>query len=398
MSSTGDVHKVGDEIDVRIAKIVPRGFGLAFAERLTVFVPLAAAGDLVRVRIDRIQKRTAFAEIVAVLEPSTLRIEPRCRYFGKCGGCDLQHISYEDQLNAKVGILRDSFLRIGKVDIPEEIRIIPNPQPFGYRSRVRWHASRDLKAFGYFGRGSHDVIDVETCPILDPVLEDELRRQREGFEWETMWSELAEIVAACGEGGKVSVVTDESDGSAEEIIVSAGGEAYSFSANVFFQGSKAMIGDLIEAALGASVGGSALDLYCGVGLFTLPMARRFKEVTGVEGNFDAVRFAKRNAANAGTANIRFIANSVANFLERGSPASIDLILLDPPRTGAEKGVIDRISKLKPREISYVSCDPSILARDLRVLLGAGYGFQSITVLDLFPQTHHVETVVRLMLR
>ena len=154
---------------------------------------------------------------------------------------------------------------------------------------------------------------------------------------------------------------------------------------------------LLDAALNGASGERALDLYCGVGLFTLPMAKAFGQVIGVEGNERAVEFAKRNVANAGLSNASFAAEGVGDFLAGYELADTDFVLLDPPRAGTEKNVINRIIRLRPKNVSYVACDPSILARDLRRLVDGGYAIDSITAIDLFPQTHHVETVARLSL-
>ena len=163
-------YKTGDLLEVHIEKIVPRGLGLAFAEKLTVFVPLSVSGDDLRVRIVEIKKRTAFAEIVEIKQPGTQRVAPPCEYFGRCGGCDFQQMSYAAQLEAKVGIIRDCLHRIGKIEYEADILVVPSPQEFSYRSRARWHIERDQKAIGYFAPDSHDVIDIASCPILTPEL------------------------------------------------------------------------------------------------------------------------------------------------------------------------------------------------------------------------------------
>jgi 23S rRNA (uracil1939-C5)-methyltransferase len=158
-----------------------------------------------------------------------------------------------------------------------------------------------------------------------------------------------------------------------------------------------LIDELIEAAIGGASGDTAFDLYCGVGLFTVPMARQFGKVVAVEENPAAAELARKNVDNARLANVKIQAKSVAKFLAENQKKKLDLILIDPPRSGTEKHTISAIAALKPQHISYVSCEPSILARDLRMLLDAGYNIEKITALDLFPQTHHVETVVRLSL-
>jgi 23S rRNA (uracil1939-C5)-methyltransferase len=388
-------YKIGDRLEVAIQKIVPQGLGLAFAENLTVFVPLSAAGDKLSVKIFQLKGKTAFAEIESVIEPSPLRIEPPCQYFGKCGGCDFQQMSYESQLSAKLDMIRDSLKRIGKIEFENKMPIIASPKPFEYRSRTQWHLETRQRKIGYFKRNSHDIIDVEHCPILDPTLDNTLKDLRNTLNWDGFWANRAEIEAACGSDGVVSLYSPEIMEPTEDISFTAGDFKYSYSAQSFFQGNQSLIEQLLETALSGARGERALDLYCGVGLFTLPLAKKFSQVIGVEGNERAIEFAKRNAENARLENVSFAAESVGEFLAGHQLDGTDFVLLDPPRTGTEKDVINKIVKLKPHEISYVACDPSMLARDLRQLIDGGYMIVSITALDLFPQTHHVETVVRL---
>jgi len=384
-------------IDVTIEKIVPNGFGLAFAENLTVFVPLSAKGDQLRVRINQLKGKTAFAEIVEILEPSSDRTEPRCRYFGRCGGCNFQQITYAAQLEAKVGIVRDCLTRIGRINYEREIPIVGSPQDYEYRARAGWHLDSREKKFGYFQRKSHDIIDVETCPILAPELEQTLKSFRRNPPWESFWSKIVEVEAATA-GGETSVYSAEMIEPTREISFTANGEKYFYDATSFFQGNSFLIEPLIEIALGAASGKTALDLYCGVGLFTLPLARRFETVVGVEGDEQAIDFAEKNAENARLSNVKFHREDVSGWLKENAKdlKNLNFVLLDPPRSGTEKETIENLLRLKPKQISYVSCEPSTLARDLKVLCANGYSIDSITALDLFPQTHHVETVVRLL--
>jgi 23S rRNA (uracil1939-C5)-methyltransferase len=388
-------YTVGDLIDLKIEKIVPRGFGLAFAEKLTVFVPLSAPGDVVRTRITELKKKTAFAEIVEVLTPGPQRVEPSCVYFGACGGCNFQQLSYNAQLRAKLDIIYDCLKRIGKIEF-DDIAIIPSPREYDYRGRVRWQIDSRAKKFGYFRRDSHEVIDVEGCPVLAPPLEHTLRNIRANMEWGNFPND-SEVVAAGGDGGSVSIRSSVGVEPAMEISFSAAGEGYSFSADAFFQANHSLVPELVELATGGASGKTAFDLYAGVGLFTLPLARKFENVISVEGDGVAVDFAKQNLKNTGLGNVRVIRSGVGQFLAE-TAARPDFVLIDPPRSGTERQTIGEIAKLAPVHISYVSCEPSILARDLRQLLDAGYSIDSMTALDLFPQTHHVETVVRLSRR
>lgn len=391
----GKHYTAGDTVEVRVEKIVPRGFGLAFAENLTVLTPLTVPGDVVQVRLVEIKKRLAFAEMVEISQPGPKRIHPPCKYFGRCGGCDFQQMSYDAQLSAKVGIIRDCLHRIGKIETASEIQIIGSPHDFRYRSRARWHLDRDKKTIGYFRRDSNEVIDIDLCPILTPGLQSTLEDVREKMDWAKVWSVRAEMDAVTGAAGSASLYSAEMAEPTTELSFAVDGDTYFFSAQTFFQANKFLIESLIETAIGGASGEAAFDLYCGVGLFALPMARKFLKVVAVEGNPVAAQFAKRNIENARLTNVRLVDQGVGRFLSENQKKNLDFILIDPPRSGTEKQTIPAIVKLKPVEISYVSCEPSILARDLRTLLDAGYMIDKITAIDLFPQTHHVETVVRL---
>ncbi len=384
----------GQTIDIEIKKIVPRGLGIAFTKDLTVFVPLSAAGDLLRVRLMQVKGGTAFAEIVEILEPSSGRTDPPCRYFGECGGCDFQHLKYSEQLAAKAAMLIDSLQRIGKIDYQKEIEIFPSPEQFEYRSRAVWHADPCEKTLGYFKRGSHDVVDIENCPIITPELNNVLHDLRQNIDWAS-FSHPRVAIEAASAGGEVSVYSNELIEPTTEIRFTSGGESYKYNARSFFQANQYLVGELVNAVIGGIEGRCAFDLYCGVGLFTIPLARKFERVYGVEGNLDAVEFAKANASDAAVENINFIAESVDGFLESTTGDELDLIVLDPPRSGTEKGTIERIIQLSPAAISFVACDPSVLARDLNILLTGGYEIDFIKLFDLFPQTHHIETIVRL---
>lgn len=390
-------YTTGDVIDVRIEKIVPRGFGLGFSENLTVLVPLTAPGDELRVRIREIKKRMAFADIVEIRRGGPRRIAPPCPLFGTCGGCDFQQISYTAQLEAKVGLIRDCLHRIGKIEFEDDIPIIPSPSEFGYRSRARFHIDRDARTIGYYARDSHEVVNLTACPILTPGLQSTLDYIRDSMDWDLLWDDRSELEAATGDEGRVSIRSSAANEPSAELSFVSGGHKYLFSAEVFFQANKFLIPELIAAALGDARGELAFDLYCGVGLFSLPLASHFNKVLAVEEDPRAVEFAKKNLDAAHLANVKVVSKTVSKFLAENKTKKIDLVLIDPPRAGTEKGTMAAIAALKAPRVSYVSCEPSILARDLRVLLDAGYSIDKMTAIDLFPQTHHVETVVRLSL-
>lgn len=384
-----------EEFTVRIEKLVPNGFGIGFVDGKTIFVTLAATGDLLRVRQWEKRKNVIFAEIVEILEPSPDRVAPRCKHVGVCGGCNFQHLSYEAQLAAKAAIVEDCLRRIGKIELEVPVKIIGSPNPFGYRSRVEWHLDPTRRRFGYFKRSSHDVVDVEECPVLMDELQAKLTSLRSEVEWDMLLDSTPSIEASAVPGD-VSLFSDEVLSPTSEISFKTSHDTYFYDARTFFQGNLSLIEPLIEAAVGGAEGECALDLFCGVGLFTLPLARRFKNVIAVESNQRSIQFLTKNAERAGLSNIDIDEDTVSHWMsECDGNCKVDFVLLDPPRTGGDKLALERIIEFTPRQVSYVSCEPSTLARDLKFLCEAGYKIQEITALDLFPQTHHVETVVRL---
>ncbi|QYO65509.1 class I SAM-dependent RNA methyltransferase [Leptolyngbya sp. 7M] len=386
-------HSIGDEFEIRIERIVPRGLGLGHSGGLTVFVPLAAVGDKLNVRIYEIKGRSAFAEIIEILEPSSDRIDPICEYFGECGGCDLMQLGYAAQLAAKRAMILDCFRRIAKLDQDIEIKMIGSPAQLGYRLRAQWHAEPAAGKIGYYRRNSRSLVNVEKCAVLLPELQAELERQRRTLD--PAIDGKTQIDAAVGSEGLVSTYSNTENKTAKEIYFEFGGERLSFSARTFFQGNRWLIDRLVEEALADASGDLAFDLYSGVGLFTLPLARRFSRVVAVEDNPVAVEFAAKNASLAGLNNIEQRRESVRKFLGSREMPPPEFVLLDPPRSGTERDTIMNLIELAPQRVSFVACEPSILARDLRRFIGSGYSISGVVALDLFPQTHHVETIAHL---
>jgi 23S rRNA (uracil1939-C5)-methyltransferase len=378
------------ELEVEIERIIPGGLGLAHADGKTVFVSLAAPGDRVRARVEREQGNVLFASIQEILTPSLVRIEPPCPYFGRCGGCDFQQLTYEAQLAAKSEMIRDCLRRIARLENVPDIVVTPSPNEWRYRMRAMWQIDQDEQRIGYYERGSRRVCDVVDCAVLRPELQARLEEVR-ATEWSQFPPDLKHLDVVAGEEG-VSFAPAFANFQTRELSLSIRGEVYRYNAEGFFQINPSLLGPLIEFALGDAAGESALDLYSGVGLFTLPLSRQFQRVTAVEANPVAVRFARRNLQDT---DARVIAAGVADWFRNATLRHVDFVLLDPPRAGAESAVIKGILDLHPPQISYVSCDPATLARDLKKLLAGGYTIHSIRGFDLFPQTHHVETVVRL---
>ena len=378
--------------EVEIERILPGGMGLAHAQGKTVFVSLAAPGDRVRVRVERDQGNVLFASIEEILAPSPLRIEPPCPYFGRCGGCDFQQLTYEAQLAAKAEIIRDCLHRIARLENIPEIVVTPSPNNWRYRMRATWQIDEEQRTIGYYERGSRVVCDVADCAVLQPELQAKLEAVR-ATEWYQFPPGLKHLDVVAGENG-VSFAPEFAEFETQELSLTVRGEVYRYNAEAFFQINPSLLGPLIDFALAGAAGKSALDLYSGVGLFTLPLARHFKNVLAVEANPMATRFARRNLESAGLSNARVITATVTDWFRSVPASSADFVLLDPPRAGAESAVIKGILDLHPSGISYVSCDPATLARDLKKLIAGGYTLEAVLGFDLFPQTHHVETVVR----
>jgi 23S rRNA (uracil1939-C5)-methyltransferase len=416
--------------EVEIERLLPGGVGLAHAEGLTLFVSLAAPGDVVRIAIDRVQGKVAFASIVEILTPSPVRIEPPCPYFGRCGGCDFQQLTYDAQLSAKVEIIRDCLHRIAKIEPAVDVSIVPSPDQWHYRARAMWQvdaADPNAPTLGYFERGTNRVCDVEYCAVLTPELQATLEGARTSIRAGDIPERLRDIEAVAGEAA-VSVSPAIGGYQTEIVSRAIGDETYHFSAEAFFQINHGLLVQLIEEAMrtadaGPNIGGAddglagagetkvrgetAIDLYSGVGLFTLPMARRFNRVIAVEGSARATHFARRNLELANRrggdekrpdlGDVEILTARVGEWLKHhsGSFGPVDFLLLDPPRTGCENRDIAGILALHPAQITYVSCDPATLARDLKKLIGGGFTLDSVKAFDMFPQTHHVETVAHL---
>lgn len=358
-----------------------------------VFVALAAPGDLVRVRIVESRKRFARGEIVELLEPGPDRVAARCAFFGRCGGCAWQHLAYPAQLAAKAAIVADALARVGRFEDAGAVPITPSPQAFGYRSRARLVQAGDR--LGYRMRRSHSVCVVDACPVLDPRLEEMLRDPQLPSaagprEWE----------AAVGNEGPPRLAAVDAAG--PPVTWAVAGERLRLSHGVFAQANGLLLERLVSAVLARACARpgdrvSAVELYAGAGLFTLPLSRRFDHLVAVESHPGAVRDLGENLRRAGRSNVVLRPGPVEEVLPRLEIRSPDLLLLDPPRVGVSAEALARIVELGARRVVYLSCDPATLARDLGRLRDDGYRLRGVEAFDLFPQTPHVEALATLEL-
>ncbi|MGC4189990.1 MAG: TRAM domain-containing protein [Thermomicrobiales bacterium] len=385
-------------ITVTIDRIVGDGKGIGFADGKTVFVARTAPGDVVSARVTRAQGKVLHAEIAEIVTPSPMRIEPRVADYEASGGLDLMHIGYADQLAVKASIIADCLRRIAKLDPVPEVDVVASPQEWEYRSRAEFQIDQKTKAVGYFAGQSHRVVDVPESPVLVPTVQLLLSTLRDDMQAGLVPATAREYRAVAGETG--SVLEQTATPNSRMVLQSVGEETYRFAAECFFQGNigvaAKMVQHIIRIAEEAKINpGYALDLYSGVGLFTVPLARLFKRTIAVESYPPATKWAETNIADANLANrARVVTAPVERWLadDRSPLGRVALAVFDPPRTGAGPEVIEALVKLRPAHIAAVSCDPATFARDLRGLLDAGYELVDVQGYDMFPQTHHVEII------
>lgn len=410
-------------------KLVYGGDGLGHWKGRAVFVPFVLPGELLTARIARQNRKVIHALPQAWVETSPERIAAKCPYFTRCGGCHYQHIEYERQLTAKIAILRETLRHIGRIDWSGPIALHPSP-PWAYRNRAQFRLARARTGsleVGYHRAGSHALCAVATCPILSPKLETVLQslnraaaagrlpqnlRQVEAFvdgqddsllltfsgpaladPAEALRSEFAGEIPGLDSLLRFDTASDTREvAGAGSITYRVGENAYRVSHDSFFQVNRFLISEMVQAATAGLEGELALDLYAGVGLFTLPLAKHFARVRAVES--DASAFDDLRANTSGLASTEILAARVEEFLP-GVGEPVDAVVLDPPRAGAGLDVVREIVRLRPRAIVYVSCDPATLARDLAALAAGGFAIEEIHFFDVFPQTYHLETIVRL---
>jgi len=390
-----------EEIELKIEKIVSGGDGFARFEGIPFFVPRGVPGDHLRVRLFERKGDYARAEIVEILTPSKDRREPPCRHFDRCGGCDLQHIEDARQVEWKAAATIETLRRLGRLELrPSQVQIVSG-DAWGYRMRTQLHTTPALHdegverddretapLVGYFGRGSHDLVPVEACPVLVPELEREVVTLGRRLPVDAP----RRIDLALGDHDALSVSPVVGDLPHGEIEATVGDFRYAFDSRCFFQGHRQLLPQLVEHVVGEERGEEAIDLYCGVGLFSLPLAERYSAVTAVESDRLAMRYAQKNARRSTKRNIQLEAKSVETWID-SLPSGVDRVVVDPPRDGLTAkirlGLVDRPAD----RLTYVSCNAATLARDLGVLLTA-YDIQSVALFDLFPQTGHMEIVAQ----
>jgi 23S rRNA (uracil1939-C5)-methyltransferase len=415
---------------VTIEKLIYGGEGLAHHEGQTLFVPFVLPGEAVEFEPIERKKKFLRGRARRVVTPAPERLAPACRHFTDCGGCHYQHIPYEVQLRFKTEILRETLRRVGRIAWDGPITVHPSP-PWGYRNRAQWKvrpaaSGNSALAIGYFRASSNAICAVEECPIISPRLAETLTALREALAKGQFPASLREIEAFVDASDSKLLLNasfanfSASPSSLAEIFrrivpcleslllidtsrdrmeldgpgflrYEAAGTSYRVGHMSFFQVNRFLVEEMAQAVARAAQGGGklALDLYAGVGLFTLPLARQFARVVAVEANPASVRDLMDNIASA-----RGVVEACESDVEpllRGWKDTPDFVVLDPPRPGAAPTALASLTKLAPPRIAYVSCDPSTLARDLAMLIASGYSLEEMNLFDLFPETFHIES-------
>jgi 23S rRNA (uracil1939-C5)-methyltransferase len=431
---------MADELQLSIEKLVYGGEGLAHADGNTVFVPFVLPGEQVRASVRIRKKKLIHANLVEVDKASPSRDKPACPHFRVCGGCHYQHIEIAEQVRLKKEILRETLARLGGVEWPGAIQE-HTAQPYAYRNRAQW-AYRDAtpRAFGYFLPESAHILPIDQCSVLSPRLAETFGQLQDLARSNSLPPGILEIEAfADGADEKIALniaferfgepakamaaqfkralpslesllMLDQSKNRFEldgpgYLIQKAGGFTFRVNHLSFFQVNRFLIEDLLQTMVGEAKGGYALDLYAGVGFFTLPLAKSFSKVVSVDANLAATRDLRQNAEAAGLS-VTSENEHAEEFLKKPQETP-DLVILDPPRAGLGAEAAAALANLGAQEITYLSCDPATLARDLAVLTASArkqetsvvpahkYEIAEVHLFDLFPQTFHIETLVRL---
>jgi tRNA/tmRNA/rRNA uracil-C5-methylase (TrmA/RlmC/RlmD family) len=368
----------GQKISLKIVDIAFGGEGVARIDEFVVFVPFVLVGEEVEAELTEVKKNFARAKLVRVLQSSSERVAAPCPYFGACGGCQYQHIAYETQLRIKHKQIADLFERIGKISHDAVAPVVPCPQPYGYRNRVmirsQWNKPEQKLNIGFVRWDGGLVEEIEECKIAEPPINEQIKHVR---------------AHPPPKGGI-------------KIVLRIRPENWEVPPDSFFQNNFFLLPELVKTARDFLARGKAkhlIDLYCGVGFFGIELADLVDSFVGVEYDQQAIKSARRNSALHQRTNGEFISGDVEQvvpeLLKKFSPDATS-VLLDPPRKGCPRELLELLRRERPAQIIYVSCHPATMARDLNVLCADGvFNLMQVVPLDMFPQTQHVECVAEL---
>ena len=419
-----------NHFQVKIDSMAFKGYGVARIDGKVVFIPYSIKGEEARIEITEEKKSYSMGRLVDILNPSPWRVKSPCPTFGLCGGCQWQHIEYPQQGELKKEILKEMLKRLGGLKEIPPITVAPSSDPYEYRTRVQFKVKG--KTLGYYQEKSHQLVDIERCPIAHPLVNQIIPLLRNAFPSFSQLQEI-EINVSPKEGKGILILHPQKLNQRLEKIVKSflqnalilkglaiqgigrpsmlGEPHLNFTIHLnqhgrernltlrtspgsFFQVNLKQNENLIEKVLeflDARGNEKILDLYAGVGNLTVPLAMVSKQVWGIEENLGAVKDAQFNLESNGIRNCNFIHGKVEDVLENWKGGNPDLLVLDPPRTGA-KTVLDQVVRLKPEKIVYISCEPTTFARDLRLLSNRDYAIHRLALIDMFPQSYHMEVV------
>lgn len=375
------------------------GEAVGRAGDLVTFASLGLAGERVVAEVVERKPRFQRARVTEVLRRSDERVTPPCPIFGTCGGCHWQHASYPEQLRIKTGVLRDQLTRVARITEPTLLEALPSPLQWHYRNRVQLVPVPGTRLVGFMRAHSHDVVPVERCYISDDrineVIADAPWSALDDREWAAV--DEIDIRTAPHQAPLVGVIGRGVEPPSGELAYELGAWRFRVPADAFFQVNLGAAEALLETAiewLAPGAGDHVVDGYGGVGTFAVALAARARAVTVIELPGSAVSAVEQNARLNGVAHVRAIAAPVERAL-RTMRGPVDLVLVDPPRRGCGPEVTAEIVRRAPKRIVYVSCEPSTLARDVRALVEGGYRLVKSRVVDMFPQTFHLESVTLL---
>jgi 23S rRNA (uracil1939-C5)-methyltransferase len=421
------------EIELKIDKLVAGGKGLGRYNNKVYFVKYTAPNEIVRIEVIKEKKDYGEGKLLKVIIPSSARVEPVCPHYRVCGGCQLQHLDYSEQVRQKVEIFKEQLQRVGKIKELPPIEAIPSPQPYGYRIRAQFHVDngklgfvedetlRELKGYG-------EIVDIETCPILHPRINELIPDLKKVSKEYRQLEEIHVTYSPTKDEALVKLISEEPLGKQDlyrikegflpqwvvgigsykrfgrELVrqefvgrdytfISAKGYEYRVTAESFVQNNYLLWDKFIELITPEDKRGYCLDTFCGIGFFSIPFSEKAFFVEGSDMNPFAIADANYNAKLNDRPNTLFIKATPSQHMKKHLDQEIDTVIFDPPRSGLDKKDIDVLLQLKPDSIIYVSCNPSTLARDLsRILKTGDYIYEKVYVLDLFPQTAHIESV------
>ena len=449
--------KCGEKFELSVEDIASNGDGISHYKGYTLFVPQTVKGDMVFVEVIKTTPRFGVTRLIKLITHSADRTEPECPIYFECGGCQLQHIKYDEQMEFKKKAVKDSLERIGKIKLEFKPEIIPARQPFFYRNKGIFSLKRTRKGLkvGFFAKGTHNVVDIKDCPVLlEPInkIKEAIRRSienknvsvynelhhkgflrsliirqsaktkeiliglvtTEGNFDSSVIQDIAEINNTLKGNYKIVGIVQNINSLKTNIILgtenrllwgrdylneSLGGINYQLSLTSFFQINPYQTETLLKTVeeMLTGVKGTILDTYSGIGSISLYLAKNsVSPIIGIEENEVAIEDAKKSAERNGIKNCSFLAGTTEKHLKNFEGSSdTKAIILDPPRKGCSEEVLNSVLKIKPERIVYVSCNPSTLSRDLNKLCQEVYCIKDVKVIDMFPQTVHMETVVLL---